>query len=105
MKILKFAEPLPKLILDGLKNTTWRITDYKISVGDQISLCYNDGREFAKATAIGVKQTTFRNLTAEDKEGHEKYQSDEEMYQTFSKYYDTKVTPETRLFVIKFKLL
>jgi len=105
MKILKFAEPLPKLILDGLKDTTWRITDYEISIGDQLSLCYNDGREFAKATASLVKQTTFRNLTAEDKKGHEKYQSDEEMYQVFSKYYNMKVTPETRLFVIKFKLL
>ena len=105
MKVLKFAEPLPRLILNGQKSTTWRITDYQLSVGDRISLCDNNGQEFARAMVAGVKQTTFANLTEEDKKGHEKYQSAEEMYEVFSKYYDRKVVPETRLFVIKFKLL
>jgi hypothetical protein len=31
MKQLKFAKPLPQLILDGIKNTTWRINDDKIT--------------------------------------------------------------------------
>jgi len=104
MKRLKFSEPLPKLILDGEKIYTWRINDEKnITVGDKLSLCYNDGREFAKAEVIAVKETTFADLTDEDKEGHEEFSSDEEMYTTYSEYYKMKVTPKTRLKVIKFK--
>lgn len=106
MKQLKFAEPLPKLILAGKKDTTWRINDKKnITANDQLSLCYNDGREFAKAEVIWVKETTFQNLKNEDKEGHEKFPSDEEMYNTYSGYYNMKVEAKTRVKVIKFKLL
>jgi uncharacterized protein YqfB (UPF0267 family) len=68
-KKLRFAEPLPNLILDGQKDTTWRINDDKeISTGDKLSLCYNDEQEFAQAEVIWIKETTFENLTHEDKE-------------------------------------
>jgi hypothetical protein len=106
MKKLKFSEPLTKLILNGKKNTTWRINDDKnISVDDLISLCYNDGKEFAQAKVVQVKETNFRSLTKEDREGHEEFSSDSEMYQTYSEYYKMKVIPETKVKVIKFKLL
>jgi len=106
MKQLKFAEPLSKLVLGGQKDITWRIDDDKnIMVGDQLSLCYNDGREFAKAEVNWVKETIFGNMTKEDKEGHEKFSSDEEMYQTYSGYYSMKVEPKTRVKIIKFRLL
>jgi len=106
MKQLKFSEPLPKMVLGGQKNTTWRINDDKqITVGDKLSLCYNDGREFAKAEIIWVKETTFQNLTKEDTEGHEKFSSIEEMYETYFRYYNMKVGPETRVQIIKFRLL
>ena len=106
MKQLKFAEPPPKLILSGQKDTTWRINDDKnITVGDEFSLCYNNGQEFTKAKVIRVKETTFENLTDEDKKGHEKFSSDEKMYQTYSKYYNMPVTPKTKVKVVKFKLL
>jgi len=106
MKQLRFAEPLPKLVLGSQKDTTWRINDDKeISTGDQLSLCYNDKREFAKAEVIWIKETTFENLTNEDKEGHEKFSSDEEMLQTYSGYYHMKVEPKTKVKIIKFRLL
>jgi len=106
MKRLRFSEPLPELILSGQKNTTWRINDDKnISIDDELSLCSNDGREFTRVRVISVKEKTFETLTKEDKEGHEKYSSDEEMYQTYSKYYKMKVTPKTKVKIIKFKLL
>ncbi|MDP7457764.1 MAG: hypothetical protein QGH47_03490 [Candidatus Woesearchaeota archaeon] len=39
MKQLKFSEPLPKLILEGEKDTTWRINDKQsIEFGDALSL-------------------------------------------------------------------
>lgn len=106
MKILKFSEPLPGLILNGQKNTTWRINDDKeISIGDKISLCYVNGKEFAKAKVILVNEATFENLTEEDKRGHEKFSSIEEMYKTYSRYYNIKVKPETKVKIIKFEVL
>lgn len=106
MKKLRFSEPLPKLILNGQKNITWRINDDKnIILGDKLSLCYKDGREFAKVKVILVKETTFGNLTEEDKKGHEKFSSDKEMYETYSKYYNITVGPKTMVKIIKFRLL
>jgi len=91
MKKLKFANPLPELVLNKKKDTTWRINDEKdLNVNDELSLCYGDlenkDQEFAKAKIIWVKDTTFENLTNEDREGHEKFNSEEEMYKTYSKY-------------------
>ncbi len=75
---------------------------YKLATN---SLCYNDGTEFATAKATAVKETTFRDLTAADKEGHENFASDEEMYATYSRYYRVEVTPETNVKVIKFRII
>ena len=105
MKQLKFSEPLPQLILSGKKNSTWRINDKRgIVEGDELSLCYNDGREFSKAVAIKVIEKKFKDLTEKDKEGHEKFSSDKEMYETYSRYYGFKVSPETVLKIIQFRL-
>ena len=106
MKRLKFAEPLPCLILQGKKDITWRINDDKSIVqGDKLSLCSIEGKEFAKAKVIWTKDTTFRCLTDKDKQQHEQFASEEEMYQIYSGYYKIKVNSKTRVKVIKFKLL
>ena len=106
MKHLKFQEQLVKLILEGKKHSTWRINDEKnIIVGDELSLQHKDGREFAKAQVTWTKETTFGNLTKEDKEGHEQYDSEKEMYAAYSQYYNIQVTPQTRVKIIKFRLL
>lgn len=103
MKQLKFSNP--DLILKGNKSATWRINDDKnLSVGDYLSLCNVNGEEFAKAKIISVGETSFENLTEEDKRGHEKFSSDKEMYETYSRYYKMKVIPKTKLKVIKFQL-
>jgi len=106
MKYLRFAEPLPRLVLGGEKDTTWRINDNKnIMASDQLSLIDNDGQEFAKAKVLWIKETIFKNLTNEDLEGHEKFSSEEGMYQTYSRYYNMKVEPKTKVKIIKFILL
>ncbi|MBI3413219.1 MAG: ASCH domain-containing protein [Candidatus Aenigmarchaeota archaeon] len=106
MKTLKFSDPLPDMISDGKKNVTWRIDDEKgIAEEDLLSLCRIDGMEFAKAKVIKVKETEFGRLTSEDKKGHEEFSSEKKMYDTFSKYYRTKVTLNTKIKVIKFELL
>ena len=106
MKRLKFSEPSPHMILSGKKTTTWRVNDDKdLSVGDNVQLCYGDGKEFAKMVIFNVRETTFGELTNDDWNGHEKFSSDDEMYETYSKYYNLKVTPETKVKVIKFRVL
>ena len=106
MKKLHFSEPSPRKILEGRKYSTWRIDDEKnIAKGDRLSLCYNDGKEFAKAEVTDIKEKSFEDLTEEDKQGHEKYSSDKEMYKTYSRYYKTNISPETKVKIIKFKLI
>ncbi len=106
MKQLKFSEPLPKLILRKEKDTTWRINDSKnLTVSDKLSLCSVDGKEFAQAEILWVKETLFAHLTYEDIEGHESFTSDEEMFATYKGYYKMEVTSQTPLKVVKFRLL
>ncbi len=107
MKPLKFAPPLPEKVLSGEKTITWRINDEKnLSCGDELSLLRSTNTsEFARAVIIWVKETTFGALTEEDCEGHESFASEEEKYKTYSRYYNTEITPASVLKVIKFKLL
>src|SRR3989344_8095049 len=89
LKTLKFREVLSKLILQNKKNTTWRLFDDKnLTAGDIVSfLVWETKEEFAKARLIEVRETTLGELTEEDWEGHEKFSSEEEMYNTYSVYY------------------
>ena len=103
MKRLKFSEPSPKLVLEGKKDTTWRVNDEKgISAGETISLCRTDGKEFAKAKVVSARESNFGDLSKE-KAGYEKIRS-KDMYRTYSNYYKMKVMPATRVKVIKFRL-
>ncbi len=106
IKILRFSEPLPEMILKGKKNSTFRINDEKnIKEGDELSLCYNNDEEFAKAKATEVNETTFSKLGEKEFLGHEKFSSDKEMYDLYSRYYQMKVEPETKVKIICFKLV
>ena len=106
MKQLKFAEPLPQKVLDDEKDTTWRINDERaITVNDRLSLQDTTREEFAQARVLWTKMTTFGRLTEEDKEGHESFESTEEMHQTYEKYYSQEVGPETEVKIIKFELI
>lgn len=107
MKTLKFKEKLSKLILSGEKTTTWRLFDDKdLQVGDEVSFLVKETlKEFARARLIEVKENIFGNLTADDFDGHEKYSSPEEMYQTFSEFYQRTVDENSPVKIIKFELL
>ncbi|MEM1535950.1 MAG: ASCH domain-containing protein [Candidatus Pacearchaeota archaeon] len=93
-------------ILTGKKTITWRVGKKyeKLNPGEKL-VFYANGKKFAKAKVLWIKKTTFENLTEEDKEGHKVYKNIEEMCKTFSSYYKKKVTPKTKLFIIKFKIL
>lgn len=108
IKTIKFTQPLSNLILDGKKHTTWRLwkDNRGINIGDIVGFVVSDTNvEFAKAQITSIKDTTFQELTDEDKDGHESFSCEDEMYQTYSTFYNIKVTKETNLKVIKFTLI
>jgi hypothetical protein len=105
MKRLKFVEDLVPLVLSGEKDTTWRIDDDKdLSCGDILSLIRVSGEEFTRAEILWVKETKFAYLSDEDKQGHEKFGSMQELYDSYLKYYKKEVGPEYKVKVVKFKL-
>jgi len=107
MKTIKFREKLSKLILNGEKNTTWRLFDDKdITKGDELSLVvWESGEEFARVKVTYVKETKFKDLTEDDWKGHERYDSNEEMYKEFSIYYKQTVDENTVVKIIRFEVV
>lgn len=107
MKTLKFRERLSKLILNREKTLTWRLFDDKNLTQNEIVsfLIWETGKEFAKAKLICIKEKSMSQLTAEDWRGHERFSSNEEMYATYSGYYNKEVTENTLVKIIEFKLI
>lgn len=107
MKKLKFRRNLSELIKNGSKNSTWRIFDDKdISEGDRFELItWESDESFAIGLVTKVVEKPLGQLTIEDKKGHEKFGSDQEMYETYSMYYKKDVGPDTNIKIIWFKLL
>ncbi len=107
MKIMRFREVLSKLILNGEKGVTFRLFDDKdLSEGDIVSfVVWETGEEFARAKLIQVKEKEFGDLTEEDFEGHERFNSEKEKYDTYSLYYEREVTPKSPTKIIKFELI
>lgn len=107
MKLLKFQDSLVPLVLSGEKNSTWRLFDDKqLSADDEIELReFGKETSFAKAKIVRVIEKAFKDLTEDDRQGHEKFSNDREMYETYSGYYNTNVGPNTIVKIIWFKLL
>lgn len=107
MKTLKFAPHLVSLVLSGEKTSTWRLFDDKnLKKGDELSLANKESRqEFARAIIVETKEKRLADLTNDDFVGHEKFESEAKMYETYKGYYGDRVTPESIVKVINFKLL
>jgi hypothetical protein len=99
VKLVKFRDNLIPLILTGEKNSTWRLFDDKnLSKGDEIELReFGKDSSFAQAKIIKATEKPFKDLTAGDRLGHETFRSSEEMYKTYSNYYNTDVSAETKV--------
>ncbi len=106
IKTLKFSSPLPELIKRWEKTSTWRLFDDKdIKTWDKIDLIERDTNlKFADALITSVKTLKFKDLSFEDLEWHEKFDSTEEMYETYTNYYKTKVDWNTELKIIRFMI-
>lgn len=107
MKQLKFKPHLVKKVLSGEKTSTWRLFDDKdLQEGDELELLDSETKEvFAKAHIDSVVVKKLGELTDEDWKGHERFPSEEEMYQTYNSYYDEEVTSDTEVKIIRFSLL
>lgn len=106
MKTLKFAQHLVPLVLSGEKDSTWRLFDDKdLKAGDELSLINKDtGEEFAKAVIVSTKEKALKDVKESDFEGHERFESEGKMYEAYRSYYGDKVTPESVIKMIKFRL-
>lgn len=104
MKTLKFAPELCTQILEGTKTSTWRLFDDKdLQTGDTLQFLNKETLQpfgVAKITSLHTK--TLGTLDDGDWEGHERFNSDEEMYATYKKYYGNHVTPDTEVKIIHF---
>lgn len=94
-------------VLSGQKISTWRLFDDKdLSVDDVVELReFGKDKSFALAKITKVIEKQFGDLTEADKGGHETFDSDENMYKTYSGYYGVDVDSTTEVKIIWFKLL
>jgi hypothetical protein len=106
MKTVKFRSHLIPQILSGEKVSTWRLFDDKnLSINDEIIMQeWGTGKDFGKAVITKVEEKKLKDLQDSDFEGHEKYESEEKMYETYRKYYGDKVTSDTVVKMIDFEL-
>ena len=104
MKSLKFKPELCKLILQGEKTVTWRLFDDKdLQVGDEIQFVNKETlKSFGEGAITKIVVKTLETLEEADWEGHERYSSEEEMYNIYRSYYGDNVGPETELKIIDF---
>ncbi len=107
MKTLKFAPYLVPLILSGEKVSTWRLFDDKnLSVRDQLEFINKEtGEKFGEAEITAIKEKPLGDVEDSDYNGHEKFESKEEMIESYRKYYGDEVSLETSIKIIDFKLL
>jgi len=105
-KTLKFEENLAELILRNKKRVTRRLFDDKnLKTGDLLNLQISEtGKSFAKARIVHLIEKSLGNVVESDYDGHEKYESKEEMLTKFKKYYGNKVDLNTLVKIIKFDI-
>ena len=104
MKTLKFTPRLCVLIQAGTKTSTWRLFDDKdLQVGDSIELI---NKETLDTIGTGViTQLTIKTLGALDTTdwaGHERFASEEIMYETYRSYYGDIVDASSEVKLISF---
>ena len=110
MKTLKFDHDLAQLILQGEKNTTWRLYDDKdISVDDTIKMIDKvdpDNPETWRVIGQGKVNTVVEkrlgDVTEQDMAGHESFDTKDEMLRTYKQYYGDRVSFDTAVKIINF---
>ncbi len=104
-KTIKFRDYLVELVVDGKKDSTWRLFDDKdLQEGDEVDLInWNTKEKFAEAILTEVREKKLGQLVEADFDGHEKFESEEAMYAAYRTYYGDRVGPDTVVKIIRFK--
>jgi predicted house-cleaning noncanonical NTP pyrophosphatase (MazG superfamily)/uncharacterized protein YqfB (UPF0267 family) len=107
MKIVKFRHNLIESVLNGTKTSTWRLFDDKdLKVGDVITLQdWESEEKIGEAEITAVREKRLKELDENDFEGHEKYENEEAMLQGFRLFYGDRVTRDTKVKMIDFKVI
>lgn len=105
MKTLKFKNHLVEKILSGEKTSTWRLFDDKnLQEGDILTFIDKETLEaFGTATITNLRVKKLGTLEDKDWEGHERFDSETDMYSTYRKYYGDGVSPETEVKILSFE--
>lgn len=106
-KTLKFKAHLADQIQGGTKVSTWRLFDDKdLKENDMVDLYVNGvDTPFAHARITKVLTKKLGSLSDEDWIGHERFESDEQMYETYRSYYGPSVDANTEVKLIWFSLM
>ncbi|MEK7110257.1 MAG: ASCH domain-containing protein [Patescibacteria group bacterium] len=106
MKTLKFKAHLVTPILSGEKISTWRLFDDKnLTVGDEFSFVEaGTTKEFARAIITGIREKKLTEATQADFDVWERRDNLEEMLELFRGYYGDRVTPESMMKLVTFRL-
>lgn len=113
MKTLKFDHRQAEQIAGGAMTATWRVRDDKnLSVNDEVRLIDKvdparpeTWQVFGTARIDRVIEKRVDDISAEDMEGHEKYDSVQEIVEHLKSYYGTDVTSATPIKLIYFKFI
>lgn len=110
MKTLKLAHSLAADVLAGKKTSTWRMYDDKdITVNDTLRLIDKVNPErpetwkiIGTAKVDSVIQKRLGDISTEDYEGHNGYDSQEAMLTAFRNFYGPQVDLDTPVKIIRF---
>src|SRR5437763_594252 len=110
MKTLKLNHELAEMVRKGIKTSTWRIYDDKdIRVNDQVALVDKvvptDPTTWQTIGVVRINEVVEKRLgdiQKTDFEGNESFSSQEEMVQTYQKYYGPEVSLDTPIKMIYF---
>lgn len=104
MKSLKFTSEQIPLIINGERKATWRLNDDKqLDIGDTLEFINSEnGQTFGYATINEIIIKRLCDLNDYDKQGHENYKNEQEILDTFRKYYGPNVAAEDKVKIIKY---
>lgn len=110
MKTLKFGHDFARMILRGEKTSTWRLYDDKdLSVDDALKFIDKvdpDSPDTWKVIGQGkineVVEKRLGDTTKADMQGHELYDSKEDMLRAYKQYYGERVTLDTPVKIVRF---
>lgn len=115
MKTLKFNHNDAQEILEGKKNTTWRLYDDKdISVDDTLKIIDKTHEDaptgwqvIGHGKVIEIVEKKLGSVTKEDMAmaGHREFKSLDDVLETYKNYYGDRVSFDTPVKIIRFEFL